>query len=480
MNYLNKKIIKYMFYFIIFLNLEFVICNCLYAKGAGATAGIIMLNTPGVRQVSLGGSGVALGGDIYSIYQNPAGISDIAGKQISSVLENGLSNDYKASFVYGQGVYPLQRYGISIAVTYLNGGPMEINYIDGTSKNIISESDFLAILGWSMNTASNLSLGYNFKYLNSQLAEDYNSSAVAFDAGIIAKSITDEKIKLGLAAQNFGTSLKYRSKKEVLPTLIRGGLSYDIPFSNKSTLITIIDGFYLMDEGNFYSSLGIEYTFSEKYSFRTGYKISPDRGNATLGFGLKLYEKYFLDVAAEPNTINNLYKVSFTMKFDTGEYDKNNKTESIQELQYPEKTNMLEQKTEEFKKVMSSFAVTDFEAKNISQIEASEISDLIRSELINIGTFNVVEKNDMQNILTGLAFQQTSCATVECAILIGRILNVEKMVVGSVSKLIDTYYITVNLVEVATGEILKSQNEKTYSKDELSSLCRNIAQRISE
>ncbi|OGS45460.1 MAG: hypothetical protein A2539_10040 [Elusimicrobia bacterium RIFOXYD2_FULL_34_15] len=469
------KTIKMFYKIIIILSCLLTGFNCLYAKGAGSNSGENILQSPGVRQMGIGGGGTAVSGDIYSIYQNPAGISIISEKQVSSVLENGLSNDYKASIVFGHGVSGQNKYGIAFAVSYFNGGPMEINYIDGTSKNVLSQSDFLAMLGWSMYTASNISMGYNIKYLSSQLIENYNSSAVAFDAGIIAENTTNKRLKLGLAAQNFGTSLKYRSKKETLPALIRGGLSYIIPIDTKSSLLTVIDGFYLIDESNFYKSLGAEYSMSDRFFLRGGLKILPDRRSFTFGMGLKLYEKYNIDLASEPNSINNIYKVSFTMKFGGIEHAGSKVIGQKQEL-----SKLEEEKKYEYENIMEKIAVVDFEGKSVSHTDASIVTDFLRTELVNIGAFNIIEKNNMDKILADALFQQSECSTSDCAVVIGKIVNVKKILIGSLSKTDDAYFLTVNLVEVDTGKVIKSEDSKAYSIEEFKDISKSIAQRISQ
>jgi TolB-like protein len=50
-------------------------------------------------------------------------------------------------------------------------------------------------------------------------------------------------------------------------------------------------------------------------------------------------------------------------------------------------------------------------------------------------------------------FQQTGCTSAECAIQIGKVLAVKKMVVGTVSRLGKKYFITVRMVDVETSQI---------------------------
>ncbi|MBI5574223.1 MAG: PorV/PorQ family protein [Elusimicrobia bacterium] len=264
--------------------------------------------------MAMGNCGSSLGGDIYSMFYNPALIADLEKKQLSTFFETGLSNDYKASVVYGLPIQSSKKVGMAFGISHLNGGEMEINYVDGTSRDVTSQSDFLSILGWGGYWSKNVSIGYNLKYLSTKLIEDYSSSAIAFDMGIQLKS-KNEKLKIGLSGQNYGTSLKYRSETESLPFLVRSGISYHFPLPTSHFLLLTIDGFYIMKEKNVYSSAGLEYSISEKYFLRGGIKIMPERYEFTLGAGFRFSQKYSLDWATELSELNNPHNVSFSVKF---------------------------------------------------------------------------------------------------------------------------------------------------------------------
>lgn len=458
---------------------------CLYGKGTGTTAGVTLLSAGGVRQMALGNSGSSLGGDVYSAFYNPAGIADISAKQLSTFFMTGLSDDYKASIIYGlpvQSHQPARRLsggkgGLAFGVFHLNGGKMEINYVDGISRNVISESDFLAFFGWGGYWSKNVSVGYNFKYLSTKLVEDYSASAIAFDMGIQLKSNPvlnmGEKLKIGISGQNYGTSLKYRSKKESLPFSVRTGISYNFPLTLKSaaTLLVIIDGFYIMKEKDFYSSAGLEYSVYSKYLLRGGVKIMPDRNDFTLGAGFRFSERYSIDWATELSELNNPHNVSFTMRFGP-------ERKEIPQQQEVKKPKKLREKPKKKVEEKMNLAVADFVGKNISAADASIVTDFLRTELVKTGEFNVVEKANMDKILAEAAFQQSGCTTSECAVQIGKILNVQQMVVGSLSKLMETYFITANLVDVETGKILKSENIKAYSVEELNDACKTLANKL--
>jgi TolB-like protein len=61
---------------------------------------------------------------------------------------------------------------------------------------------------------------------------------------------------------------------------------------------------------------------------------------------------------------------------------------------------------------------------------------------------------------------------------IGKILNVKHMLVGSLSKLMDTYYITVNVVDVETSKIVASYDQDAMSAKELKTACKILAKKL--
>jgi curli biogenesis system outer membrane secretion channel CsgG len=103
-------------------------------------------------------------------------------------------------------------------------------------------------------------------------------------------------------------------------------------------------------------------------------------------------------------------------------------------------------------------AVSQFEAQNVSGGDAAVIADIFRTEVIKGGTFDVVEKANMDKILGEQAFQQTGCTTSDCAVKLGKILNVKYLVVGSFGKLMDAYVLSFRVIEVETAKAIYSDD----------------------
>ena len=100
-------------------------------------------------------------------------------------------------------------------------------------------------------------------------------------------------------------------------------------------------------------------------------------------------------------------------------------------------------------------AVLDFDGKGVTNDEASALSDRLRLELFNTMSFTVVERAMMEQILKEQGFQQSGCTTNECIVEVGRLIGVEQIAGGSISKIGSTYSVSARLVSVETGKILK-------------------------
>jgi TolB-like protein len=102
----------------------------------------------------------------------------------------------------------------------------------------------------------------------------------------------------------------------------------------------------------------------------------------------------------------------------------------------------------------TTLAVIDLEGIGVSQSEAVALSNRLRNELFRIGSFTVVERGLMEEILGEQDFQQTGCTSNECLVELGRILGVEQMVGGTISRVGTIFSVSARLIAVETGEVL--------------------------
>jgi len=120
-------------------------------------------------------------------------------------------------------------------------------------------------------------------------------------------------------------------------------------------------------------------------------------------------------------------------------------------------------------------AVLDLSASNAPAGEAAVISGFIRSAVVRTGTYDVVDKGNMDRILAEQAFQQTGCTSQECAIRLGKILNVGKMIVGEYAVISGVRFINCSLVDVETGKIERTASEKNFAVADIDTVAGRIA-----
>ncbi len=99
-------------------------------------------------------------------------------------------------------------------------------------------------------------------------------------------------------------------------------------------------------------------------------------------------------------------------------------------------------------------AVVEFEGKNISQAEASILTDRLRNELFRTDAFQVLERELMEQILSEQNFQLSGCTSNECLIEIGRLVGVRQMLGGSIGRVGNVFTVSARVVDVSTGQLL--------------------------
>ncbi len=123
-------------------------------------------------------------------------------------------------------------------------------------------------------------------------------------------------------------------------------------------------------------------------------------------------------------------------------------------------------------------AVVDLEGQGISAGEAAIASDWLRSALVSLGSLRVIERTSMQKVLAEQALQQTGCTQQDCAVKLGRVLNVRRIIVGNLGKFGGKYAMTVRVVDVENGQIVYSDQASGAGEDDLMINVRTLADRI--
>ena len=119
-------------------------------------------------------------------------------------------------------------------------------------------------------------------------------------------------------------------------------------------------------------------------------------------------------------------------------------------------------------------AVLDFEARDgLTKGEAASLSDQFSGELFATGEFTVIDRNRIKAILQEQGFQQSeACNQVECVVDVGRILKVEKMFVGTIGKVGQTFSVTIQMIDITSAEV--QMNKKRLYSGQVDELATDI------
>jgi len=109
-----------------------------------------------------------------------------------------------------------------------------------------------------------------------------------------------------------------------------------------------------------------------------------------------------------------------------------------------------------FSQSKTNIAVMEIEGNGISEEEVAGLTNRLRTELFQTNKFTVLERSKMDEILKEQGFQILGCTNTECAIEIGKIVGVQKVILGSVDKVSNLISVNIRLVNVETGIIEKN------------------------
>lgn len=125
-------------------------------------------------------------------------------------------------------------------------------------------------------------------------------------------------------------------------------------------------------------------------------------------------------------------------------------------------------------------AVLNLEANGVSEAESITLTDRLRNELVSTNKFIVIERSEMASILDEQGFQNSGCTSNECAVEIGKLLNIRTIVAGSIGKVGSLFSISLRMIDVETGKILYTVNEDCECPIEsvLKISIKNLAQKL--
>ena len=104
----------------------------------------------------------------------------------------------------------------------------------------------------------------------------------------------------------------------------------------------------------------------------------------------------------------------------------------------------------------SVIAILDLEAIGVDTNDVKIITDRLKVEISRSERFVVLERSQIDKILSKKKFQYSGCIKTECAVEIGQMLNTDYIVIGSIGKIGNVISFDINMVDVESNYILDS------------------------
>ena len=275
---------------------------------AGSTSAQFLKIGVGSRYLAMGEAAVAAQGDAFSLYWNPASLTEIEGSQFAFahnewILDVNLNYAAFAKRMEGLGV-------VAVGVTALTMPELEITTVDNNTTQegtgaFYDASSYAVELGFARELTPRFAFGGGVKYVYEKIFTE-TASAVAFDFGTILHTGL-RSLRFGMNISNLGTDLRFsgpnltgttnpgpdRPGDEFLlqvesagmPLTFRLGVAYDVDFSLDSR-VTLATEMKHPNDNVRQGSIGMEYGFRERFFIRSGYKLNYDEEGLTLGAGL--------------------------------------------------------------------------------------------------------------------------------------------------------------------------------------------------
>jgi hypothetical protein len=295
--------------------LAFLLLVSVNAEAATLNSGAAFLKIgTGARPEAMGGAYTALADDVSALHYNPAGLSSLLRREVGITHTEYLLGS-KFDFVgFAQ---PTSFGTFGLGMIRLGTGNLEARDANRQSVGGFSASDSAYTLGFSRKMSA-LSLGANFKYLESKIGSD-SASTFAVDFGAMHQ-FAGRPFSLGFSVMNVGQGLKFIDQRDPLPLTLSVGGAYRLG----GALNLALDVRHEPNDHRTDIGLGTEYAVLSNFALRAGYatmgsitsagKSSPLNGLGG-GFGLKL-KNYRADYTFTPfGDLGNVQRISLGIAF---------------------------------------------------------------------------------------------------------------------------------------------------------------------
>lgn len=255
------------------------------------------------RSSAMGGVSSISESSVFGVFYNPSA-NLFAANKLGIGASLSARDNFKDMNLYSLGTYYnlSEKSGLSFGVRYFDLPKVDILGESNSINEKINPKEIALDVGYGHKLTNNLSLSISLKYINSDLGtylDMKKGNAVAAGVGLTyvapIKNFDGANWSLALAANNFGTKIKYNEAEYHLPSSVSAGTAVHLPFTKNHQFTGTINVRYRAFPSNFSTleaGFGAEYNFYEYGFLRAGYHLGDDEkelGNfTTLGAGLNI------------------------------------------------------------------------------------------------------------------------------------------------------------------------------------------------
>lgn len=132
-----------------------------------------------------------------------------------------------------------------------------------------------------------------------------------------------------------------------------------------------------------------------------------------------------------------------------------------------------------YKPYIAAFPFNDANARTEQTKLGQTLTEMLITALIQDDKFSVMERVQLEKILTEQSLGQTGTIDAETAVEVGKLSGLEAVVIGSISQLKNAIEADARLIEVETGKALAAASGKVNSIDDIRDLANMLSKQLS-
>lgn len=285
------------------------------SKSDAGTSGAQFLKIGiGAKPMGMGGAASAAS-DANSIYWNPAGLASLEKTEVLA-MHTQWFEDTSIEFIAA--IIPVGNKVLGLSVTYLAIDDFEKRTADTSAPEGTFNANDSAIGITCSRKLASFDIGITLKVIKSKIADEKSNTVFAADIGFLKRGLTlaGKPMSASLVGKDFGTKIKFREKKDPLPSVIKLGMGVEV-----SPQIKVAADINLPRDNEVNLNIGLEYKLpvaAVDFPVRVGYKTLNDFDTISgfsAGFGIGA-GSYSFDFAWVPyGDFEDTYRISLSGKF---------------------------------------------------------------------------------------------------------------------------------------------------------------------